>query len=377
MNNLAKHIEILLLDNDCVIVPNLGGFIAHYQPAYYQEENDTFYPPVRTIAFNSQLNINDGLLAQSYMKTFQTDFPDACTKIEADVNQLVEQLHQEGVFRIPHIGTMHYNMQQTYEFIPSEVGVFTPGLYGLGTFTMQPLDCLRQTNATTEKLVTTTPKQSQEFGKVIPAQTYTSSKEKKKKAKVIAMRTLEHVAAAAVAIIAFFLLSVPAENTYMDKGEYASLGTDGLFESLKAQSLAFNYQPVSDQQNKANKSARKPVVTKTVKIEKNNEEKVITETKKMEQVETTPSPAQPAIVEAKAPTKQYYLIVASLGTRDDAEIAVKRYAQKGYEGGMILENNGRYRIALEKYEDQAEANRRVALLRQDDRFKEAWVFSSK
>ena len=35
MIELARHIEILLLENDCVIVPELGGFIAHYQPAYY------------------------------------------------------------------------------------------------------------------------------------------------------------------------------------------------------------------------------------------------------------------------------------------------------------------------------------------------------
>ena len=32
MIELARHIEILLLENDCVIVPELGGFIAHYQP---------------------------------------------------------------------------------------------------------------------------------------------------------------------------------------------------------------------------------------------------------------------------------------------------------------------------------------------------------
>ena len=33
MIELARHIEILLLENDCVIIPDFGGFIAHYQPA--------------------------------------------------------------------------------------------------------------------------------------------------------------------------------------------------------------------------------------------------------------------------------------------------------------------------------------------------------
>ena len=35
MIELARHIEILLLENDCVIIPDFGGFIAHYQPARY------------------------------------------------------------------------------------------------------------------------------------------------------------------------------------------------------------------------------------------------------------------------------------------------------------------------------------------------------
>lgn len=41
MIELAKHIEVLLLENDCVIVPGLGGFIAHKRQAAYsiQKEN--------------------------------------------------------------------------------------------------------------------------------------------------------------------------------------------------------------------------------------------------------------------------------------------------------------------------------------------------
>ena len=52
MIELARHIEILLLENDCVIVPELGGFIAHYQPAYYAESDNIYFPPMRTIGFN-------------------------------------------------------------------------------------------------------------------------------------------------------------------------------------------------------------------------------------------------------------------------------------------------------------------------------------
>ena len=39
-------------------------------------------PPLRTIGFNPQLITNDGLLVQSYMQAFNTDFPDATRRIE-------------------------------------------------------------------------------------------------------------------------------------------------------------------------------------------------------------------------------------------------------------------------------------------------------
>ena len=42
MITLAKHIELLLLEHDCVIVPSLGGFIANHADAQYSGEQETF-----------------------------------------------------------------------------------------------------------------------------------------------------------------------------------------------------------------------------------------------------------------------------------------------------------------------------------------------
>ena len=70
MNRLGKHIEALLLENDCVIIPDFGGFITYYTPASYVEDEHTFSPPVRSIGFNPQLKLNDGLLVQTYMDSY-------------------------------------------------------------------------------------------------------------------------------------------------------------------------------------------------------------------------------------------------------------------------------------------------------------------
>ena len=74
MIELAQHIEVLLLENDCVIVPGFGGFVAHYAPATHVKEENLFLPPTRTIGFNPQLKLNDGVLVQSYMAVHDTFF---------------------------------------------------------------------------------------------------------------------------------------------------------------------------------------------------------------------------------------------------------------------------------------------------------------
>ncbi len=51
MIELHRHIEILLLDNDCVIIPDFGGFMAHHVEARYDDGDHTFLPPTRTLGF--------------------------------------------------------------------------------------------------------------------------------------------------------------------------------------------------------------------------------------------------------------------------------------------------------------------------------------
>ncbi|MBS1322032.1 MAG: SPOR domain-containing protein, partial [Parabacteroides sp.] len=128
MIELAKHIEVLLLENDCVIVPGLGGFIAHYRSSVFNEDTGEFCPPARTIGFNPQLVMNDGLLVQSYMQAYNTDFPDATRRIEKIVSQLKEDIYRQGHIHLNNVGTLYYNMNGVYEFEPEANGFFTPSL---------------------------------------------------------------------------------------------------------------------------------------------------------------------------------------------------------------------------------------------------------
>ena len=136
---LERHIEILLLSNDCVIVPDFGGFMAHHVDAHYDEDEGLFLPPQRTLGFNPQLKINDSLLAQSYVEAYDISYPEAVLRIEDEVNELKMHLQTKGFYELSSIGTLEFNENGNYVFTPCEAGILTPDLYGLCSFEMTPL----------------------------------------------------------------------------------------------------------------------------------------------------------------------------------------------------------------------------------------------
>ena len=376
MIELARHIEILLLENDCVIIPDFGGFIAHYQPARYIKEENLYLPPVRTIGFNPQLTINDGLLVQSYMQAHHTDFPDATRMIEEEVAGLKEQLYQNGCAEMHGIGVLHYNIHSTYEFHPNEDGALSPTLYGLSSFSINRLEYLTSTTSAATR-------------ELLPRQ------EKRKRTVRFKRQWIGNAVAVAIAVVLFFFLSVPVENTYVDKGNYASLGTDGLFDAIRSQSLATTLVTVPSRPQqpkktniKNNQNTLKPVTVKVEKVGKAQEavpkNTVAAKLNSTEQPVAKPvTVSKPALEKKETATpssskkNKYYIIVSSLPTANDAQQVLNEYKQKGYKDVTIIEGNGRYRLSLCNFADKAAAYKKLNELKQNDAFKNAWILSSK
>src|SRR5690348_3823265 len=89
---ISRHINELLFDHDCVIVPSLGGFLASSQPASIVMPNRIIYPPYRRIAFNVYLRQNDGLLANHLISIENITYAEAVRKIESFVYSCIETL---------------------------------------------------------------------------------------------------------------------------------------------------------------------------------------------------------------------------------------------------------------------------------------------
>jgi len=153
MIELIRHIEILLLGNDCVIVPNFGGFMAHHVESRYDGSDGMMLPPVRTLGFNPKLKMNDSLLAQSYSECYDISYPEAVHRMEHDINILKLHLENNGRCEMPGLGTLMLNSEGNYEFEPLEAGLLTPSLYGFGAIELTQMKEVRTNNATSGPLV--------------------------------------------------------------------------------------------------------------------------------------------------------------------------------------------------------------------------------
>lgn len=138
MIELSRHIESLLLEHNCVIVPNLGGFVAQDCSACFVAEEDLFLPPYRNVAFNPLLQHNDGLLAQSYMQAQHSSYTETLRDIDRAVADLKERIEQEGAVELHGIGTLTLTANGQYDFTPIEGGIVAPSFYGLDAVIAHP-----------------------------------------------------------------------------------------------------------------------------------------------------------------------------------------------------------------------------------------------
>lgn len=358
MIELAQHIETLLLENDCVIVPEFGGFVAHYAPASRVKEENLFLPPTRTIGFNPQLKLNDGVLVQSYMSAHDTSFSDATRMVEKEVNKLIALLHEEGKAHLENIGEIHYNIYGNYEFVPYDNKITTPSLYGLDSFEMHELSVLQQK----EKVL-------------IPADW---TKEKKTYEIKINRAYLRNTVAVIAAIVLFFAFSTRVENTDIQKNNYAQLLPSELFEQIEKQSVTMTPVPVKENvapQAPKNKTPKvvtvsqpktsKPIAVKEIKVIK----------PKADAATPAPAPAPTTKAADKNTDRPFHIIVAGGIGMKDAEAMAKQLKEKGYTEATALNTDGKVRVSIRSFSNRQEATKQLLELRKNETYKNAWLLA--
>jgi Bacterial DNA-binding protein./Sporulation related domain. len=138
--DVTAYIRELLFGHDCVIVPGFGGFIGNYTPARIDRSTDTFYPPVKKISFNRNLNHNDGLLVGKISGSNKINYGDARNLVEEFVAGIRKELEKGEKVVFDNIGSFVNNHEGNIQFEPDSSVNYHLDSYGLEPFQCMPLE---------------------------------------------------------------------------------------------------------------------------------------------------------------------------------------------------------------------------------------------
>lgn len=349
MIGLERHIEILLLHNDCVIVPGLGGFVAHHVSASFDADDGMFLPPLRTLGFNPQLRMNDSMLAQSYVEAYDISYPAALSRIEREVEVLQKQLAERGRYELNDIGILKKNDEGNIEFTPCEAGILTPDFYGLSCFDFPELS--KNHNSCNDI------KSKEKRENIVYISSSADSGHRTLNIRLSALRNI----AVAAAIITFSLIITSPASHNDDWLQSGKVESSMLYEMLAGSNRQkANTQSANTHNTKSTAKPQSPASTK-----QNSTNKQAAAQKK---VQATPKAA------TKRDTPPYWCIVLCSHVKvANARLFGLQLEKEGIKNSIIEEKNGKAKVIYGNYPTAAAAYSALNKMRSNIRFKQGWV----
>lgn len=343
MIEIQRHIEILLLDNDCVIVPGFGGFMAHHVAARYDENDGSFLPPLRSIGFNPQLKMNDSLLVQSYIEAYDISYPEALRRIEDEVSEIRQHLDNHGSYELTDLGKLSMNDEGNITFEPCEAGILTPRLYGLSNFNMErlasPAGAEKPAEAMTEDERPEAPEEQEKEQPTLNEILMQGSDDEEKRHIMIPVSWVRNAVAVAAVILAFVLIPSKMDSPTAKSVQMGDIDTELLIKVMPKAS-----------------TSSEPIRLKTSTTQKDNKQ------------DNKPAATAPA------PKNCYSLVLASKVTKHNANDFVAQLRSEGYQDARVYAQDGKAtKVVYGSYESMDKAQKALHTLRGDEHFKQAWI----
>lgn len=119
MKSLVLHIEYLIQRYDCVILPGYGAFVAKYSHASFDYENGLINPPMRTISFNTDIQHDDGVLANSISRSEQIGLEEAKKILQQYLDEIKNSLIRSSNWQAGKLGNLISTDKNELKLIPS------------------------------------------------------------------------------------------------------------------------------------------------------------------------------------------------------------------------------------------------------------------
>lgn len=314
MFRITKHIERLLLVHDCVIIPGIGGFVLQTVSATYRKIDHSFQPMQKEIVFNTSLQHNDGLLAESYMQSYNTDFRKAQSMVDEDIVEMKSSLHQFGKVSLESIGSLTLGTEGQFMFHQGKADTFNVDYYGMSSFHFPALPVIERDD---EGVIITEKKKDTFY---IP----------------VSMRLVRGTVAVAAAILLFLLISTPVKD--VKQSAYTA-------SMIPCELLSITPSPIV-----------KEIVPEVIE-------------------EIAPVVEQPT--QTVVSNKTFHIIIGSFPTEDKANEFLSAVDKSQYGNAGVVLRDDRYRVYANKFDNREDAESFLNTVRDTEKHKDAWMFISK
>jgi len=331
---LDKYISDLLYRYECVIVPGFGGFITNKVSAKNISSQHKFFPPTKEIAFNKNLDNNDGLLANYLVQAKKISYAHAIEIIENSVADWQTLLDEDNTFDIKKVGSFRLNEERNLEFTAVEDVNYLTDSYGLSPFTSLAIKRAGE-KANVRQL---------NYDDTVSAS--------------VSIRKYVRYAAIIIPFIAIGALSfyqmnaggnVPVSN--------ANIGIDT--------ENTITETPIVKEDVKTNE-----VPTKVIAPKKEVVKPVVTET-----VVAKPAVVKPVVAEKKV--MRYHVISGAFSSKKNAEKNIRILNRKGIDAKLIgVNKHGLHMVAYGSFENVNQAVVFMKEIKAKDN-KAAWIWKKK
>ena len=347
-----KYISELLYEHDCVIIPQLGGFVANYAPAKIHPTQHTFTPPSKNIVFNKNLTNNDGLLANHIATAENTDYPQALNYIHHFVDTTHIQLKKGTKVKLDEVGTLYLDVERNIQFEPGTTNYLLDA-FGLSQFQSPTIK--------RDNISKRIEKEFKDRGP-IPA-------EKKK------INIKRYVALAIVMPLIFGMIWIPLKTDLLKNINYSNLNP------FSSKEISKNKNEHAVKSTASNKTATEAISKDTVNYSKiksaETASQPVTATMIDNTAELVKADTTKVVINNVATNTNYrfHLVTGCFQIQENAINFVKTLKQQNLDAAIIGQNrDGLYVVSCGNYATRKEAHNQLEQLRKVK--PDAWLYKN-
>ncbi len=135
---LTTDIKDLLIEDGSISIPEFGGFTSAYKPAVVDAMNGQLAPPSYHIAFDANLQMNDGRLVDYIRQKYRISSTAAFEYIAVFAHEARLNFEKGEIVVLPEIGRLYRDFAQKIQFLPDATN-FNTDSFGLPSISYTPV----------------------------------------------------------------------------------------------------------------------------------------------------------------------------------------------------------------------------------------------